>query len=54
MKLAMPATKYAIFYALLSAVGDSALFYMSKQQDWPSAPSAEAPKPERTAIYHGE
>ena len=44
MKPTMPAaTKYAIFFALLSGVGGGVLLYMSKQPDSPGVPSAEPP-----------
>ena len=42
IKPATPAaTKYAIFFALISGVGGGVLIYMSKQPDSPTAQSAE-------------
>ena len=47
MRPTMPAaTKYAIFFALLSGVGGGVLIYLSKQPDSPSAPPAEPAAPD--------
>jgi hypothetical protein len=44
LKPGMPAaTKYAIFFALLSGVGGGVLLYMANQPDSPGVPSAETP-----------
>lgn len=46
MKPGIPAaTKYAIFFALLSGVGGGVLLYMSKQPDSPGAASVESSGP---------
>ena len=47
IKPATPAaTKYAIFFALISGAGGGILLYKSKQEDSPGVQSAEPPAPE--------
>ena len=48
IKPATPAaTKYAIFFALISGVGGGILLYKSKQEDSPGVQSAEPPATEQ-------